>query len=207
MMMFRILRIGSAAPQRSWSPQVNAGDVVPGPSSSWWIGRSAQIRVPLTAAGVRCLIVDSLSLGMTLTQSLAHSMRSMIASRGTSLLSFDREALAVERMAPPARRFVHRNRLLGPRNLVGFYKTFPFLAGLAVFYRSVDPRDSGSRERDSEILNRKRSSSSSPVIRPSNLKEQLKSDWPTDLLRCSQEKPSGAIISLIWFAPAPEAAW
>jgi len=74
-------RSGSAAPQRSWSPQVKA-ETYCGPIFILRTRPMGTVRVPETAAGVSWLTESALVLGISLTHWLSLAMRRSISAMG-----------------------------------------------------------------------------------------------------------------------------
>ncbi len=97
--MRSILRSGSAAPHRSWSPQVNAFRNV-GPMFILRRRPTGTVSVPVIAAGVSSRMVISRTFGTTFTHLLCLAIMSVISSSGTSFFILIVSAWLWQRIAP-----------------------------------------------------------------------------------------------------------
>src|SRR5450830_1902407 len=92
-------RSGSAAPHSNWSPMVKA-PTYSGPMASLRTRPTGIVSVPVTATGVRSLMVASRVLGTTLAQGLSAAIMASMSATGTSFLSLKVRAWLWQRMAP-----------------------------------------------------------------------------------------------------------
>ena len=146
-----IRRIGSAAPQSSWSPTVNAAILAPHRQLAQASDRHVQ-----PAADGRGREFPDADLAL-----VGHDPDPVVAAGDQALyfghrqvrLQFDRERLAVaSHRADAHAQALDRHRAgLGAEDLVGLDRRLPLLAALAVAQILVDPRNQIRRERHAEM--------------------------------------------------------
>ena len=151
--MASMRRSGSAAPQSSWSPTVNARDVL---RAHLQLADAAHRDVQGAGGGDRGQRVDGgfLGVGHDLGPLVVRGQQLLDLGHGQVLGELEGQRLGVRAHGADAHAQPVHDDLVGlgvAQDLVGLHPGLPLLLGLAVAQVRVDPRDQRAGQRHAEL--------------------------------------------------------